>query len=374
MQTVVDSPPGVRPSAVLGMTAPRAPVWRGLGVRFDQGPVTAREAITRAGLDFGFDKVPIYSLYPAYTEDGTPIYGPDGAQRLMRMEHPTQRHLIRQAFGGNPPEIVGVVHKNFPALDNMTVAGMVEDVSVEWPVETAGALGNGERLFLVLNAGESVVAGETLTDYFVLYDPRGNHRAMNIFFAPVETVCQNTLRLHLGDMTLDVRINHVAGTYERDARFAVELFGRMGGIKSKAYKAFNRLAETPTNAEHDARIAALISPDPTYPKSLQLLEVAVETGVDVADLILRAREDQAQYEQDMVRAAEKRSALRLLMQEYDDTRSAPGTLWRSYRAAVEMQDYWPGFKQGDRTTAFVGDRARAKEQVFEYALRAANLA
>jgi len=349
--------------------AGRAPVWRGLGVRFE-GPITASDAIRKAGLDFGFDKAPMYSLYPAYDTAGRPITGEDGSPRLMRMEHPTQVHLIRQAIKGSPPEIVGVVHRNYPVLDNLAVAALLDDVTDEWPVETAGALGKGEKLFLVLAAGVSDVQGEEIRDYFVVYDPRGDHRAMNIFFAPVIQRGQLTLRMHLGDLSLDLKINHVAGRYERDAKFAVELFSRMGGIRTRAYAAFNHLAVTRTTEEVDARAAEIAFPDPGYPKSLKLLERAVDAGVDVADLILRATSDQQDYEREMVRAAERRTALRRLCEEYDAERAAPGTLWRTFRAAVEMQDYAPGFRDGNRATAFVGDRARTKEHVFDYLMEA----
>ena len=70
---------------------------------------------------------------------------------------------------------------------------MLDPISEKFPVETVGAIGQGEKIFVSLDAGGSKIAGEDHELYWLITDHRDGTGAMTMAFTPVRVVCQITL-------------------------------------------------------------------------------------------------------------------------------------------------------------------------------------
>jgi phage/plasmid-like protein (TIGR03299 family) len=84
--------------------------------------------------------------------------------------------------------------------------------------ETAGALGNGERIFITAKLPDYIRVGngDDITEkYIFLTTSHDGSGSITAAFTPVRIVCQNTLNASLKNMSNVVRIRHTAGAKQR---------------------------------------------------------------------------------------------------------------------------------------------------------------
>lgn len=107
--------------------------WHGLGQKLD-GPATAEEAIAAAGLDYDV------TLTPMTTEDGLSV--------------PGRRAVVR----ADTRAVLGVVSDRFVPVQNKQAFGFLDAVVAEGSLRyhTAGALGRGERIWLLARLPEQI--------------------------------------------------------------------------------------------------------------------------------------------------------------------------------------------------------------------------
>src|SRR5262249_32939093 len=100
--------------------------WHNLGTKLDQ-PATAREAIEAARLNYRVD------LKPLNTDDGTIV--------------PQRKAVVRTDTG----KVLGVVGNSYVPVQNYQAFGFLDAVVAEGGLRyhTAGALGNGERIWML---------------------------------------------------------------------------------------------------------------------------------------------------------------------------------------------------------------------------------
>jgi len=168
--------------------------WHGLGTAVE-GALTSAEAIKAAGLDWNVDEVPVY------LEHGAKISGYKG---LRRADTGTILHVCRDSY--HPIQN----RDAFKFFDRVTGTGAAKYV-------TAGALGDGGRVWILANAHDGSLA-------------------CWIMATSIRVVCQNTLSISLaarGESTRDVRILHRAGATDRVAETRDQL-----GLALKYYDAF----------------------------------------------------------------------------------------------------------------------------------------
>lgn len=172
--------------------------WHGLGTELEN-PATAAEAIEAAGLNYRAE------LVPMVTEDGIGV--------------PLRKAVVRS----DTREVLGVVGNSYVPIQNGQCFSFLDAVAAEGSVRyhTAGALGKGERIWLLakLPGHIRVKNTEDVTEKFLLLSNSHNgSSALRVFFTPIRVVCSNTLSIaqrqgrgqgisihHKGDLAAKVR-------------------------------------------------------------------------------------------------------------------------------------------------------------------------
>lgn len=300
--------------------------WHGLGQKLD-APATAEEAIAAAGLDYDV------TLTPMTTEGGVPV--------------PGRRAVVR----ADTRTVLGVVSDRFVPVQNRQAFGFLDAVVAEGGVRyhTAGALGRGERVWLLARLPEQirVRGGDDLVDqYLLLSNAHDGSAALRVLFTPVRVVCANTLSLaHRQGAGEGVSIMH-KGDLQAKIRQAQEVLGLARRFFDDAAAVINRLAGySPTSAQLASYFAELY-PDP-------------EEGKDNA------------------RAVRARTELQRLFEEGlgHDQPGVKGTAWAAYNAVTEYVDHHRparGANNRDRASrrlasVWFGSGARLKARAWDLA-------
>ena len=149
--------------------------WHRLGTRLDS-PATAREAIVASGLDYRV------AIKPLVTLEGTDV--------------PQRKAVVRHDTG----DVLGVVGNSYVPVQNHQAFGFLDAVVADEGLRyhTAGALGKGERIWMLARLPGSIRVGNSddLVDKFLLLsNTHDGTTALRVFFTPIRVVCQNTLNL-----------------------------------------------------------------------------------------------------------------------------------------------------------------------------------
>ncbi|MCE9561218.1 MAG: DUF945 domain-containing protein [Planctomycetes bacterium] len=303
--------------------------WHKLGTQLD-APATAAEAMTAATLDYEV------TLTPMTISNGTAV--------------PRSRAVVR----GDNGAVLGVVSDRYVPVQNTQAFGFLDDIVADGGLRyhTAGALGRGERIFLLAKLpGHIQVAGsEDVVDKFLLLsNAHDGSAALRVLFTPVRVVCQNTLSIALSrGANAGISIRH-----NGDVRSKIEEARRVLGLADRFYEAtgerINRLASSsPTGVQLERYYETLI-PDPPG-------------------------------EADNARAKAVRDELHRLYEE-GIGHDAPGvqyTMWSMYNAVTELADHRMsrGKTDADRAcnrlrSVWWGTAARLKERAWNLALEMA---
>lgn len=196
--------------------------WHRLGTKLDN-PATAAEAIEAAGLDYRAE------LTALQTTEGILV--------------PERKAVIRS----DTRDVLGVVGTSYVPIQNAECFSFLDAVVADGAVRyhTAGALGKGERIWLLAKLpGHIRVNGtEDITDKFLLlHNSHNGSSALRVFFTPIRVVCSNTLAVadrngrghgiairHLGDLGVKVRqaqrVLGLANRFYEDIQVKVDLLG-----------------------------------------------------------------------------------------------------------------------------------------------------
>ncbi len=151
--------------------------WHQLGTRLDQ-PATAAEAIEAAGLNYRVE------LKDIQTVEGIPIH---------------EGRAVVRTDTGVP---LGIVGKSYSPIQNYEAFEFLDAVVADGELRyhTAGALGQGERIWFLAKLPKSieVKGGIDLVDRFLLLsNTHDGTAALRTFFTPIRVVCQNTMSMAL---------------------------------------------------------------------------------------------------------------------------------------------------------------------------------
>lgn len=331
----------------------RTPGWHELGTVF-QDALGAEEATKLGRLDYEIQKIPLFvNAYGQEMETGTSA-------------------LVRQPTDDAPePFMLGTVSNDYRLLQNMEIARILEPMTGEWPVETVGALGNGERAFWCLDAGEAEVAGENLRQYFVVVDVKNGGNALRIINTPIRTECQNTLATGMAAATLNIALPHRVNL-EKELDWYVQLQIQMRKQQQTLLEQFRAMATQKVVAKQVNAILKAAYPDVPAPRKVRMADALGPTTEYLVgtfkDDIESARRRQAggQERQEQFRA----SARELFERFNDEFPAVGGTAWAIYNAVVELEDWrdGPGDRSEIATSVLFGDRAKKKEKAFGAAL------
>ncbi len=175
--------------------------WHGLGQIVTNYPTSA-EAIKHAGLNYEVAKLPNTHVLPS------------GKSVVSKDSFYTFRTDTEEILGGK-------VGKDYHAVQNEEAFAFFDAIVGGGDgilYETAGALGNGERIFITakLPGYIRVGKGEDVTEkYIFLTTSHDGSGSITAAFTPIRIVCQNTVNAALRNMSNVVRIKHTAGAKQR---------------------------------------------------------------------------------------------------------------------------------------------------------------
>lgn len=185
--------------------------WHGLGQIVTDYPTSA-EAIKHAGLDYEVIKSPLYT-------NASNIIDPTDSLEIRGNEVNVPNYFATIRTDNNA--VLGVVGNEYHIVQNReafsffdAIVGGTDGILYE----TAGALGNGERIFITAKLPDYIRVGngdDVTEKYIFLTTSHDGSGSITAAFTPVRIVCQNTLNASLRNMSNVVRIRHTSGAKQR---------------------------------------------------------------------------------------------------------------------------------------------------------------
>jgi len=305
--------------------------WHGLGTELNE-PATAVEAIKAADLDYTVVKEKVFAIH-------------NGSNVLV----PGKFATINLA--NNLP--LGIVGDNYKVIQNREAFSFFDVVVGEGQAiyQTAGALGKGERIWVLAKLPkEMVIAREDIVEkYLVLTNSHDGTSSLKMYFTPIRVVCQNTLNASLKDTGDGISIRHIGNVKSK-----IDEARRVLGIAVNYFSQFELISKQLVDVKLDVKKA-----ESYFERILK---------IDGDDEASTRKENQ------------KLDLLHLF--EYgkgNDNPAVRHTMWAGYNAVTEYTDHYKAFRneEEDKTnrlsSIWFGSAARLKGRAFSAALEIAGI-
>ncbi len=210
--------------------------WHGLGKVVENYP-TSKEAIQFAGLDYTVEKRPLFT----YDHDNHHA-DPDTDIVIPEVEVSNFFATVRS----DTDQVLGVVGKDYEIVQNVDAFTFFDSIvggdGIQY--ETAGALGNGERIFITakLPGYIRVASNDLIEQYLFLTTSHDGYGSITAAFTPVRIVCNNTLNAAMSNHSNAIKIRHTANAKERLAQ-AHQLMGITSKLSEELETIFNKWAK-----------------------------------------------------------------------------------------------------------------------------------
>jgi len=333
----------------------REPAWHKLGEVFED-PISMTQAVKRTGIDFHISKHPVTVQIDK---------GDEGIDLVPTKNFAVVREPVKD---DNQYRVLSIVGREWTPIQAMDLARMLDPITEKYPVETIGALGYGEKIFMTLDAGESKICGEDHHLYFLVSDHRDGGGALQIAFTPVRVVCQNTLTAGLQNAKINVRLTHTRNI-ESDTEWYIGLFNQMDSAREEAVAVMNTLSTTTITDDEAETVVKSAYPDASEPRRLTLAKDITPdqiSGGVWAKLLSEKKDLVEEYDKRVERVESIRKIARerydVFNDEFTDLAKTPWAIWQ---AIVETEDYRKGHT--DSSTSVFGTRAEAKIRAFNKA-------
>lgn len=245
--------------------------WHGLGQIVDQHP-TSGEAIQYAGLDYEVIKSPLFTK-------GAGIIETANGMEIDSCELKVRDYFANVRADNNA--VLGVVGKDYHIVQNRDAFNFFDAIVGDGDgilYETAGALGNGERIFITAKLPDYIRVGnddDVTEKYIFLTNSHDGSGSITAAFTPIRIVCQNTLNASLRSMTNVVRIKHTSGAKQRIEN-AHKIIGLANKLSEQLEGIFNQWA--------NVRV--------TDREVKKLIQLALCPNKETLDLIKKGEEDE----------------------------------------------------------------------------------
>lgn len=249
--------------------------WHKLGQYVDKA-MTTEEAIKLAHLDYNVELIPLCGQY-----EGNDICFPR-YKGVVRTDNNVGLGIVGNKY--RPLQN----HEAFLFLDELVGSG-------EAIIETAGALGKGEVIFISAKFPSFIsVKDEDIENYFLITHAHDGSAAITIRFTSVCVVCNNTLTAALRGMNNRISIKHTLNAKNNMLKGA-----KLLGIKNQFEIDLDNLAsELAANKVNDNTAKEYFGDvfypnEPITPHKNQLLKQVFENYKEGLGSSLEARKDTA---------------------------------------------------------------------------------
>lgn len=282
--------------------------WHNLGQIVDRYPTSA-EAIQFAGLDYIVEKRPLFTY-----DTANHISDPKTDIIIPEITVPNYFATVRS----DTEQILGVVGNDYEVVQNRdaftffdAIVGGGEGILYE----TAGALGNGERIFITAKLPGYIRVGndDVIEKYIFLTTSHDGFGSIIAAFTPIRVVCNNTLHAALSNMTNSVKIRHTQSAKDRLLQ-ANQIMGLTNTMSTELQGIFNQWAQI--------RI--------TDKELLKLVQQAMAPGKEVLEKVLND-ENIDEYSSRFLNTVEKVCEYGF-SDETQQMQTTKGTLFGAYNA------------------------------------------
>jgi phage/plasmid-like protein (TIGR03299 family) len=161
--------------------------WHGLGQIIDRYP-TSSEAIEHAGLDYIVEKRPLFTY-----DTENHLGDPENDIIIPEIEVPNFFATVR----ADTEQVLGVVGNDYEVVQNRDAFSFFDAIVGGGDgilYETAGALGNGERVFITAKLPDYIRVGvkDWIEQYLFLTTTHDGLGSITAAFTPIRIVCNNS--------------------------------------------------------------------------------------------------------------------------------------------------------------------------------------
>lgn len=204
--------------------------WHKLGTPVPKG-VTAEQMIQAAGLDWQVD------LRPARGAKEINKKGEFSRYEVVRVPRPNTKET---------EVLLGLVSRRYKPLQNVEAFDFFNPIVGDKKAffETAGALGEGERIWVMAKMPDAmqIVPGDECLKYLLLSNTHSGDGSVIVKFTSVRVVCQNTLLMAMEDGQKAYRVRH-----SKQMQFKLEELREFLAITQEVFlnaeQCFRRLAK-----------------------------------------------------------------------------------------------------------------------------------
>ncbi len=304
-----------------------------------EGYTTSAEAIKFAGLDFEVEKRPLFTITGEQ---------PDGIE-IPETEINTHFATVRN----DTEQVLGVVGSRYTIVQNRDAFTFFDAIvgggdGIQY--ETAGALGNGERIFITakLPGYIKVDRDDLIEQYIFLTTSHDGSGSIQAAFTPVRIVCNNTLNAALKDCSNMVTIRHTASAHDQ-LKQAHKVMGISYQLAQQLEPIFQNMAKTHiTDAETRRLITLAMAPSDLVFQAVRDRRTDVEFSSQFQNVVADA------YEYAMTSPTQQLASTR-------------GTLFGAYNAITGYYQNVKDWKTEDAKLASLldGTAASRSQKAFE---------
>ena len=198
----------------------KARAWHKLGIVYDR-PLSVKEALHGCRADYKVALQPLVALTPDILREMD--YGSVMALQLVNAIIPNKMATMRldtHKTLGIVSDSYGIVQNEdaFKFIDTL-VTGKSADVTHAPVIETAGVLGEGERVFITAKFPEEIILDNRGNDrvemYIVFTTSHDGSGAVNCLVTPIRVVCNNTLNLAIKKNSGKLSLRHSRNVMDR---------------------------------------------------------------------------------------------------------------------------------------------------------------
>ena len=245
--------------------------WHKLGTVYDR-PLTVKEALHGCHADYKVALQPLAMITPDIQREMD--YGSVMALQLNNAIVPKYMATVRldtHQFLGIVTENYGVVQNEdaFKFIDTL-VTGKMADAEHTPVIETAGVLGEGERVFITAKFPKQIILDNKGNDrvemYIVFTTSHDGTGAVNCLVTPIRVVCNNTLNFAMRNNTGKLSLRHSRNVMDRldlreceNAEFVYKTLGMYDVYKNSLEKEFTHLQNIKLAEQDLLRILAEVA-------------------------------------------------------------------------------------------------------------------
>lgn len=249
--------------------------WHGLGQVVEEAQ-TSDEVIHLAGLNYDVEKVPVFADF----------------RKLPKLEtnehHAKKGEVVPNYFATvrtDTRQVLGLVGNRYEVVQNSQAFKFIDDIvgSKQAVFETAGALGNGEKIFVTAKLPSYIRIQSTddiIEKYLIFTSSHDGSGPVIAGLTPIRVVCNNTLNMALKRLSNKLVLRHTRNVNDR-LELGRTLMGMYKVYSEEFQESMNALAKVAITEEIiDTSIKSLI---------LDTKEIALLKEGKPADVVISTR-------------------------------------------------------------------------------------